>query len=196
MNIKRFVQSNMTFFAPLYWCRSFVKQLKLKIVSLRNINAGIHSGKSVIYYCGIPAHGNLGDLAQGVCIRRWLKKHYSDYYVTELETNALVNTKHSCLNKLKKAFNPDKDFVVFQSGYTTTDLGGFADVMHQAVIRTLPNARILMMPQTIFFKSEERKLLCSKVYNDHKRMLFLARDTVSYEMSKEMFPSLPKRCYP
>lgn len=170
--------------------------MRLKKKYSSKINDGLKYGKPIIYYCGIPAHSNLGDLAQGVCIRKWLKKNYPNYYVTEIETNALVNTKHSVIGKMAKAFNPNQDFVVFQSGYTTTDLGGFADPMHQAVINALPNSRILMMPQTIFFKNEERKSLCSKVYDSHKKMLFLARDNVSYEMAKEMFPNIPKKCFP
>lgn len=194
MKIKQFISKHRSLFKCLYATKKTFSDLLLYSRTYIRIVSGNKNKR--IYYCGVPAHGNLGDLAQGVCIRRWIKKHYSDYYVTELETNALVNTKHSCLNDLKKAFNSDKDFIIFQSGYTTTDLGGYADTMHQAVIGALPNARILMMPQTIFFKSEERKQLCSKVYNSHKRMLFLARDTVSFEMAKEMFPSLPKKCYP
>ena len=173
-----------------------VKSILLKYKYSKNIRKGLKTMQPIIYYCGIPAHGNLGDLAQGVCIRRWLKKNYPEYHVTEIETDSLVNTKFSCLNKLKKAFNDEKDFVVFQSGYTTTDLGGFADLMHQAVIQALPNSRILMMPQTIFFQTDERKELCSKVYNSHTKMLFLARDNVSFEMAKEMFPDINKACYP
>ncbi len=134
-----------------------VKSIFLKCKYSKNIRKGLKARQSVIYYSGIPAHGNLGDLAKGVCIRRWLKKNYLEYHVTEIETDSLVNTKFSCLKKLKKAFNAEKDFVVFQSGYTTTDLGGFADPMHQAVIQALPNARILMIPQTFFFQTEERK---------------------------------------
>lgn len=176
--------------------KHIVKSIFLRFKYCKNICEGLKSNRPIIYYCGIPAHGNLGDLAQGVCIRRWLKKNYPEYHVTEIETDSLVNTKFSCLKKLKKAFDAEKDFVVFQSGYTTTDLGGFADPMHQAVIQALPNARILMMPQTIFFKTEERKELCSKVYNSHTKMLFLARDNVSFEMAKEMFPDINKACYP
>ncbi len=173
-----------------------VKSFLLKYKYSKNIHEGLKKQKPIIYYCGIPAHGNLGDLAQGVCIRRWLTKNYPEYHVTEIETDSLVNTKFSCLKNLKKAFDDEKDFIVFQSGYTTTDLGGFADPMHQAVIQALPNARILMMPQTIFFQTEKRKELCSKVYNSHTKMLFLARDNVSFEMAKEMFPDLKIVCYP
>lgn len=148
-----------------------------------------------IYYIGIPAHNNLGDLAQGMCIRRWLQKHYRDREVVEIETNALVHTRFSVLKHLKKSYK-EGDILVFQSGYTTTDLGGYADEMHCAVIKLLPQAKILMMPQTIFFLSEERKKNTSSVYNSACHMLFLARDRVSYGMAKEMFPDLRVRLYP
>lgn len=155
-----------------------------------------NSSNKCIYYIGVPVHSNLGDLAQGVCIRRWLKKNYPDYRVIEIETDAVVNTFFSVLNYIKKQFNCENDFVVFQSGYTTTDLGGHADIMHQAIMKCLPNARILMMPQTIFFLRKKREKQCSQIYNQHRKMLFLARDAVSYEMAKKMFPDIPKLCYP
>ena len=43
-----------------------------------------------VFYIGIPAHANLGDLAQGVCIRRWIKRHYPERQLIEIETNALI----------------------------------------------------------------------------------------------------------
>lgn len=151
--------------------------------------------KSRVYYIGIPAHNNLGDLAQGVCIRRWIKKHFPDREIVEIETNALVNTRYSVKNDLKAVFSKD-DIIIFQSGYTTTDLGGYADEMHCAIIKLLPDAKMLMMPQTIFFESTERKRNTSIVYNSAKNMMFLARDKVSFSMAKDMFPDLPILLYP
>lgn len=149
----------------------------------------------VVFYLGIPAHSNLGDLAQGVCIRRWLKKHYPDRQVIEIETNALVNTPFSVLDKLSALYKSG-DMIVFQSGYTTTDLGGHADEMHRAVMTALPDADMLMLPQTIFFKSEDNKKRTSACYNNMKHMLFLARDRVSFGMAKEMFPDIPVMLFP
>lgn len=148
-----------------------------------------------IFYLGVPVHNNLGDLAQGICIREFLNKHYSNYKTIEIETNALVNTKMSVLNLLKKNYRDD-DFIVFQSGYTTTDLGGHADEMHRAVMRKILDAKFLMFPQTIFFKSEENKKRTSEIYNNARRMLFLARDRISYDMAKEMFPDIFVTKYP
>ena len=129
--------------------------------------------KRRVFYLGIPVHTNLGDLAQGMCIRRWLKKHYSDCVVIEIETNALVNTCFSIIERLKEEYR-EGDIVVFQSGYTTTDLGGYAELMHREVMKALPNAKMLMLPQTIFFKSEKNKILTSEVYSKMgKNLLFL-----------------------
>lgn len=148
-----------------------------------------------IFYIGVPAHTNLGDLAQGVCIRKWLKKHYPTRTVVEIETNALVNTRRSLLNELKNTCTVG-DFIVFQSGYTTTDLGGFADEMHRAVMRVLPKTPMLMLPQTVFFRSAENKARTAKSYNAIKGLLFLARDRVSFDAAKEMFPNVRVLLYP
>lgn len=148
-----------------------------------------------IFYLGVPVHPNLGDLAQGVCIRKWLYKHFPDRRVIEIETNALVNTYFPLLDKIKKKFKKN-DFIVFQSGYTTTDLGGYADEMHRAIMKILPRANMLMMPQTIYFKSSKNRQKTSREYNSTKNMLFLARDRVSYNMALEMFPNIQVKLFP
>ena len=152
--------------------------------------------KKRIYYMGAPAHANLGDLAQGVCIRNWLRKYYSDYDMIEIETNSLVNTHFSLIPLIKKVFKIDEDIILFQSGYTTTDLGGYADDMHCEIIRNFNSAHFLMMPQTIFFRSNERRERTSNIYNSAKNMLFLARDSVSYQYATDMFPDIAVRMFP
>lgn len=193
MSIKTFVLTHPKWFAPLFWTKKLLDEYRLSQTTKRRLNT--KNNRVKIFYFGIPVHGNLGDLAQGVCIRRWIHKHYSNYQVIEIETNAIVNTHFSVLNRIKKVCQPS-DIIIFQSGYTTTDLGGFADEMHKKVIQAFPQNRIIMMPQTIFFKSDIRKKECSDIYNGHRKMLFLARDTVSYKMAKEMFPDIPVECYP
>ena len=170
--------------------RSFrlYKRIKPILNSCKNEN-------NKIFYIGIPVHSNLGDLAQGVCIRRWIKENYPDCLVVEIETNMLVNTYFSALGMLKKAYK-NGDIIIFQSGYTTTDLGGYADEMHRAVMKVLPDANMLMMPQTIFFEKEENKKRTSVCYNKMKNMLFLARDKVSYSYAQEMFPDINIDLFP
>ncbi len=195
MSIKGFLMKHPKILKPLLLAKKYVlTDRKVYVHAKKQLQAG-RNGKHRIYYLGIPAHTNLGDLAQGMCIRRWLKKHYSDYQIIEIETNALVNTHISALPLLKSDYC-NGDFIVFQSGYTTTDLGGYADEMHRAVMNILPDAKMLMLPQTIFFKSQENEVRTSTCYNGMKHMLFLARDEVSFEMAKRMFPDIAVNLYP
>lgn len=186
--VKRLLLSNSVTRKVSLTIRHYQLSYRLYRKTLHYMDEFSRKGR-VVFYLGVPAHNNLGDLAQGVCIRQWLKKNYPDRQVIEVETNALVNTPFSLLNKLVDLYEPG-DMIVYQSGYTTTDLGGFADEMHRAVMNVLPDADMLMLPQTIFFKKEENKKRTSEIYNSMKHMLYLARDRVSFDMAKVMFPDI------
>ena len=53
---------------------------------------------NAVFYLGSPEHANLGDLAQGMCVREWINKHYSDYELIEIKTKEIVNTRYSSRN--------------------------------------------------------------------------------------------------
>jgi exopolysaccharide biosynthesis predicted pyruvyltransferase EpsI len=148
-----------------------------------------------IFYLGITAHSNLGDMAQHYCICRWIQQNYPNANLIKIESDTVVFPNYNFLSILKKYYR-DNDIIIFQSGYTTQDLGGNHELMHRLVIDTIPYARILMMPQTIFFKQEENRLRTSKCYNQAKNMLFLARDMVSYDQAKKMFPDIAVKPFP
>ncbi len=148
-----------------------------------------------VFYLGITAHSNLGDIAQYYCIRDWLYKNFINADIYEFEAPAVVDTRFGFIEKLKTILN-EKDIIVFQSGYTTQDLGGVHELMHRMVIKAIPDAKILMMPQTIYFKHEENKQRTANIYNKAHNMLFLARDNVSYKMAMEMFPDIKVLAFP
>ncbi len=154
-----------------------------------------HTERQKVFYLGITAHSNLGDMAQYYCIRKWLYENFLNADIYEFEAPVVVDTRFGFIEKLKGLLNK-KDIIVFQSGYTTQDLGGVHDLMHRMVIDAIPNANILMMPQTIFFKHEKNKQRTAKSYNKAHNMLFLARDNISYEMATEMFPNIKVLAFP
>ena len=157
----------------------------------------VKPGENHVFYFGITIHPNLGDLAQRYCITKWIKENYPDYQLVMVESDVIVNPKLTkrFFNHLKNIYGND-DVIVFQSGYCTQDLGGNHPLMHRMVIDCMPDAKILMMPQTIYFQHEENKRICAENHNKAKNMLFLARDFVSYEMAKEMFPNIKVKAYP
>ena len=148
-----------------------------------------------IFYLGITQHSNLGDLAQHYCIRQWLKEYFPGVPVYMFESDSVVEKQFGFIDKLKKVIRPN-DLIVFQSGYTTQDLGGNHEQMHRMVIDAIPEANILMMPQTIFFQNEENRKRTSISYNKAKKMLFLARDKYSGSQAREMFPNIRVYDYP
>ena len=163
---------------------------------LRVKNILEHAGDSpIIYYLGITSHSNLGDMAQYYCIHNWILANYKDYNLVEIEADTVVDTKFGLIDLLKQYYKPE-DIIVFQSGYTTQDLGGVHDLMHREIIKALPEARILMMPQTIFFQNPENEQRSAEIYNTASQMLFLARDKVSYKKAKEMMPDVKVKLYP
>jgi exopolysaccharide biosynthesis predicted pyruvyltransferase EpsI len=153
------------------------------------------AGIRKIFYLGIPEHSNLGDLAQYYCIRKWLMENFPECDIFEFESTTVVNSRFNFIDKFRKVLGED-DIIFFQSGYTTQDLGGNHEYMHRLIIDSFPNARIVLMPQTIFFKEEKNKIITSQSYNQGGRTLFLARDRVSYEMACEMFPNIFVKLYP
>ncbi len=150
-----------------------------------------------IFYFGVTDHSNLGDLAQRYCITNWIKENYPDYELIMVRSDVIVNphlTKRF-FNHLNKIYKKN-DVIVFQSGYCTQDLGGNHPLMHRLVCEYMPEARILMMPQTIFFQHEKNKRICAENHNKAKNMLFLARDFVSNDIAREMFPDIRVMAYP
>lgn len=195
MKITELLRKNRLIRGLVHSLRAFGFELQLYLANRKSIRKGLRCKGVLIYYLGAPIHANLGDLAQGVCIRRWLKEEFPTFYVVEIQNDAIVNNRFSVLPMLKKKIR-EQDLIVFQSGYTTTDLGGRADEMHRKIIEAFPDKKMLMMPQTIFFKDERNRNRTAEIYNTAGNMLFLARDKVSYQMAREMFPDIRTALFP
>lgn len=148
-----------------------------------------------VFYLGITQHSNLGDMGQHYCIKKWISKNYPASELIMFEVTTVIDRRFDFFKKLKAIFRP-QDVIVFQSGYTTTDLGGYHDEMHRMVIENMPDAHILMMPQTIFFRKEKNRERTAKSYDMAQHMLFLARDMVSFEAAKRMFPHVTVKVFP
>ena len=159
------------------------------------INSVQPSDKCRVFYLGITPHSNLGDMAQHYCICKWIEENYFDYELLKFEAKTVVDSQAGFIKCLKAAYT-GKDIIVFQSGYTTQDLGGQHELMHRLVIDAIPDAHILMMPQTIYFQHEENRKRCAENHSKAKRMLFLARDFVSFEQARAMFKGIKLAAFP
>ena len=94
-------------------------------------------------------------MAQHYCIKKWIGEKYPDAEMLMFESSVITDERFTdtFVQGLKKIFKPN-DIIVFQSGYCTQDLGGDHTLMHKIICENIPDARILMMPQTIYFQSD------------------------------------------
>ncbi len=153
-------------------------------------------GKRRIFYLGRTTNVNLGDNAQHFCIKNWIKKNYPDYIHYMTPSYNVVNRWGRWLKTFKQSFDYEKDIIIFQSGYCTQDLGGDHTLMHELICKHLSGARILMMPQTVYFQNDENMRRVSTNHNTARHMLFLARDEHSYAQAKDMFPDIRVKLFP
>ncbi|WP_320018342.1 polysaccharide pyruvyl transferase family protein [Labilibaculum manganireducens] len=182
------------FFRPPYrLIKSIIRDIYIHRESSRLAN--ISKREKKILYFGITEHSNLGDLAQYYCIQRWINSNYPDTPSYEFEATIIVDKRFRFLKQLENVLG-DTDIIIFQSGYTTQDLGGVHDEMHRLVLDRFPNANVLMMPQTIFFKEEKNRMRTAQSLNRGKHHLFLSRDRISYEQALIMFPDITNALFP
>lgn len=195
MRYRKFIQKYFWWlYRPIKDCirsRKYNKTMKHESERLLHLP----ESKNRIFYLGITAHVNLGDLAQHYCILNWINENYPNYQLNKFEADPVVCEKYSFINNLKSVYRPN-DIIVFQSGYTTQDLGGVHNLMHEKVIMAIPDARILMLPQTVYFQKKENQEHTATILNTANRMLFLARDFVSFETAKEMMPNVIVKAFP
>ena len=67
----------------------------------------------------------------------------------------------------------------------------FDENIRRDAIERFPNNKIILFPQTIYFtkddKGNKELELSKKIYNNHKNLILVAREKVSYELMRKDF---------
>ncbi len=167
---------------PIYW--NFLN---------RSFNQDLNEWKKVqkIVYLQAPSPKlrNVGDQAQAIAIRAWFAKHFPSWPV--LEINDLLPIYK--IRQLRDYVGPH-DLVFLHSGGNLGDRYLGSEIQRREIIINLPQNRIVILPQTIFFSNNdfgrEQASLSSRVYSNHKNLALLARDSESERISHEIFKTL------
>ena len=154
---------------------------------LKSIKKQINDNPKRVFYFGMPEHANMGDLGQYYCVKKWLAENYNDYCVIECVSSIVLDSE-SGFDKFFRAVLKPEDLLVIHSGYNTNDLSTVSNKLNLYLIGNFINNHIIVLPQTVFFKHEENLKKSSEVFNRHKKLVFMARDEVSYEISRKMIP--------
>ncbi|WP_438448534.1 polysaccharide pyruvyl transferase family protein [Gorillibacterium sp. sgz5001074] len=129
---------------------------------------------SKVYYIDYPMHANGGDLL----IMKGTEKFFHDY-------NIKVTARYSVLDFPEKLNIPEDQLIVLHGGGNFGDLYPYHQKLRERIVAAYPNHRIVIMPQTIYFSSDEEFEKSARILNRHKDLHLMVRDHYSYELAKE-----------
>ncbi|HEY9599620.1 MAG TPA: polysaccharide pyruvyl transferase family protein [Cyanophyceae cyanobacterium] len=77
--------------------------------------------------------------------------------------------------------------ILMQGGGSLGDLWHGRQKFHEHIISKYQDRQIIILPQTIYFKSQERLNQAVKLLNSHKNLVLFVRDNYSYELALKHF---------
>src|SRR5690606_20815699 len=145
-----------------------------------------------MHYVDIPVHGNIGDLLIMHGTLAFFRKH-------KLTPRVIAPAF---------AYNPDwlgqGEAIVFHGGGNFGDL--YAEYGMQAlrehVVSTKPGNRIIILPQTIHFLSEQAMQRSARIFRRHLDVHICVRDRASYQIARRftdhvyLLPDMAHHLYP
>ncbi len=142
-------------------------------------------GRTNIFLLGTPLHGNLGDSAIVLAESNFL--HSLNKKFTEL-------TFHDVFELYFRAFNMivrKKDTLLFHGGGNMGNIWFAEEYNRRRLIKKHPDNRIIIFPQTIFYSDskdgEKHKNESVAIYN-RKNITLVAREKISYQIMKDIYP--------
>lgn len=186
------------FLAPFYkgyiYCKEYNRNKCYAIGAIKKLLEVDITQKRIWYFC-VPTHSNLGDQAQACCIEKYFRKFFSDHIVFKLSNNAFDFYEEKILMILKEKIK-ETDLIFFQSGYTFTGIYPYEN-MHRKIVENFPYNKIVFLPQTVKFKNQKILENVQNFYGKYDNIYFFARDKISYDIYKSIFPEHRNvHCFP
>lgn len=149
------------------------------MTSLSNAHDFVRSliGERIVHFVDAPMYGNVGDLLIMLGTLEFFQKHSI--------TPAIIATHFNY-----SPSEPRKNSaIVFQGGGNFGDLYKGPQQIRESVIAQNPNSRIIILPQTIHFKSSTAFEQCRSIFQAHKDTHVIARDLSTLEIAKQLTPN-------
>lgn len=138
-----------------------------------------------IILCGTPEYGNLGDHAISYATELFVSENVPNKQYYSLTENEINYNFRRIKQRISK-----QDILLLQGGGNMGDLYPDQVLIREKIIRNFPDNKIIVMPQTIFFKCSYEKL---PEYYNHEKLILFARESTSYKIMLRLFDN--KRVY-
>lgn len=131
-------------------------------------------GKKPVHYIDLPFYTNIGDLL----IMQGTLQFFEKQMVH-------VTRKAMYFNYSTKWAKKD-NVIVFQGGGNFGDIYGPFQAFREKVIASLPQNRIIILPQTLHFEKKEAFENCCQILSQHPDLHICVRDKESGALAKKM----------
>lgn len=138
------------------------------------------------FFLDAASYDNLGDQAIALAMEWFLRDILGRENVTVINENDVLRY----IRSLKKQIRPG-DVIVLSGGGNMGDLYPRYEAVRRRIIRTFPDNRIIIFPQTIDYSNDEygrnerKSAMCT--YGRHSSLLVCAREERSFGQMKKLF---------
>lgn len=154
-----------------------------------------YQGKPKVIVALAADYGNLGDVAITSAQEMYLKSCLPDHEIVDFP----ISSTFTRLRALKQVVTSD-DIVTITGGGNMGDLHHSIEDCRRFVIHNFPKNKIVSFPETIDFSNGLTGLRELKksidVYGKHGNLHLFARERVSFDMMKKIFPRNRVYCVP
>lgn len=151
-------------------------------------------GRAIILF-NSPDYPNIGDHAIALAERKMFEKYLGHMPIIEITNQHYMQDKGT----VKQYIREDDLLVVTGGGFLgSLWLHGGEEVVRD-IIKSFPNNKIVILPQTIFFEDSEQGRIerenTANIYNAHNNLSICCRDEKSYKLAEEIFDKAVRKYY-
>lgn len=152
-----------------------------------NFQKRIRKEERAVWIIGLPEYNNLGDIAIGYSIIKYVENIFRE------KRDIFLVTENECLlywNKINSEIKDD-DIILLQGGGNITDLYPDQQKLREKVLKNCKNNKIIIMPQTVYFSNtklgQKEKDKTYKLFKECKKLILTCREKYTFNWVKENF---------
>lgn len=172
----------------LYKIKSKISdELKKKLESreLKKLEI-LYKNQEKIIFLSTPEHGNLGDHAITIAIKKIIEEKYPNKLILEFSFNEYNRNQ----KQIDKVVNP-RDIIYLVGGGNFGNLYPWEEFQRRDILRNFSNNKIIIMPQSLSYtddlQGKNELKITKEIAKNHKNLTIIARDEKSYAFAKENF---------
>ncbi|OOF50836.1 polysaccharide pyruvyl transferase [Rodentibacter trehalosifermentans] len=138
--------------------------------------ADLIKDKNDVFYFDYPLHLNVGDLLIYHGTEQFFKDHHINVTLRRCEFDLDIN-------EVRQKITPNTT-ILLHGGGNFGDLYPQHQKIREAMVQHFPNNRIIVLPQTLYFKDQKNLEKSAALFNQHTDCHLLARDERTAEAFK------------